>query len=127
MSKRNRSVAALQNDLQKNSQVQSKLIKEYTKVPCYCDIDHGNLVDPKTKFLHELKQNVQKKETTLYESTEYEYESEFDFHQFFDSPNNITPVIESIQENVSFLHERLVEKSVPFLPKKQKKLTRQAT
>ncbi|CAG8857186.1 16124_t:CDS:1, partial [Gigaspora margarita] len=114
MSKRNRSVAALQENL-----------KEHTKVPCYCDIDHGNLVDPNTKFLYELKQNAQKKETTLYESTEYKFE--FGFQQFFDLSNNIELVVESIQKSALFLHEELVEKSVLFLSKRQRKLTRQAT
>ncbi|CAG8728064.1 11979_t:CDS:1, partial [Gigaspora rosea] len=114
MSKRNRLVAALQENL-----------KEYTKVPCYCDIDHGNLVDPNTKFLYELKQNAQKKETTLHESPEYE--SEFGFQQFFDSPNDIESVVESIQKSALFLHEELIKKSVSFLPKKQRKLIRQAT
>ncbi|CAG8739869.1 25249_t:CDS:2, partial [Gigaspora margarita] len=78
-------------------------LKEYTKVPCYCDSDHGNIVDPNTKFLHELKQNAQKRETTLYESTEYE--SEFE------------SVVKSIQKSASVLHKELVEKSVTFLPK----------
>ncbi|CAG8786740.1 19195_t:CDS:1, partial [Gigaspora margarita] len=74
-------------------------LKEYIKVPCYCDIDYGNLVDPNTKFLYKLKQNAQKKETTLYESTEYK--CEFGFQQFFNSPNDIKSVVESIQKSVS--------------------------
>lgn len=69
MLKRNRSAAALWEDLQENLQENLPKSKFYNKVLYYCDIDCSNTVYPKIKFLHRLKQNIQKNKLEYIDKT----------------------------------------------------------